>query len=406
MLLRTSLALGAAALLVTAAPAAAAPPANDGFAAPTVLPALPASSAGTVAEATREAGEPAHAERRSPSVWYAITPAETTALRARTCDNEFDTVLAVYTGDAVGALRPVARNDDACDRGSEVTWNATAGTTYRIAVASFPDEAPEAGSAGFTLRVDRLTPPANDAFADARVLRGPDRVRGSNVLATRELGEPRHARQDGSRSVWFRYRAVRSQTLTVDTFGSSFDTTVGIYRGDLGSLRQVAANDDAPGPENLASRARFRVRRGLTYFIALDGVEGASGDWELGLSDGGAKGTGLSLAVEPGQTLARLRSSGLRTSVRCVLPCRVRVEARIGATTARSLGLGRGATTIARSEGSLGGDDPELPAVLRLSRAARRALAGRESLTLSVRARLLRTDARDRTVIERVTLRG
>ncbi|MGI8945450.1 MAG: hypothetical protein ACR2GL_04325, partial [Thermoleophilaceae bacterium] len=374
--------------------AAAAPPANDPFAAPTVLGALPASVPGTIADATRETGEPRHAERTSPSVWYAITPTEATALRARTCDNDFDTVLAVYTGGAVGALREVVSNDDACGRGSEVTWSAAAGTTYRIAVASYTDQ-PGDDLAGFTLRVDRPTPPANDAFADALVLRGPDRVRGSNVLATRELGEPRHARQDGGGSVWFRYRATRSQTLTADTFGSNFDTALAIYRGDLGSLRQVAANDDAPGPDVLASEARFRVRRGRTYFIALDGVDAATGDWELGLSDGGVQGVGLSLAVAPDQTLTRLRTSGLRTSVRCIRPCRVRLEARIGATTARSLGLGRRTTTIARTQGSLGGDDPELPAVLRLSRAAGGGAARRENPPPPTRARPPCTDTRN-----------
>ena len=81
-----------------------------------------------------------------------------------------------------------------------------------------------------------------------------------------------------------------------------------------------------------------------------------------------------------------------------------RVTASIGQTTARALGLGRGITTIARTEGTLGGDDPERPAVLRLSRAARQALAGRNSLSLTVRARLLRTGAKDRTVSQRITL--
>ena len=61
------------------------------------------TTAGTLNEATRQTGEPRYVARSSPSVWYAFTPTESGVLRATTCDSEVDTVLAVYTGTAVGA---------------------------------------------------------------------------------------------------------------------------------------------------------------------------------------------------------------------------------------------------------------------------------------------------------------
>jgi hypothetical protein len=51
-----------------------------------------------------------------------------------TCGSGFDTVLAVYTGGAVGALTPVGSNDDTCAVESSVTFTATGGQVYRIAV--------------------------------------------------------------------------------------------------------------------------------------------------------------------------------------------------------------------------------------------------------------------------------
>ena len=390
-------------LLAIAAPAAmAAPPPNDNLAQATPITALPAEVAGTVAESTRETGEPGHAGRqRNGGVWYAFTPTQTTSVIARTCEAQFDTVLAVYTGAGVGALSRVTDNDDSCATGSIATWTAMAGTTYFISVSPF-QTLPSADEARFTLRLAVLTAPANDAFADALRLSGPRRVRGSNVVATSELGEPEHF-GGGGHSVWFRYRARRTQTLTFDTLGSTFDTVLAIYRGDLGRLRRITRDDD--GGPGLTSRIRLRVRRGSTYFIALDGTDEETGDWEFGLSDGGVRGSGLRVFVEPGQTLDGVVANGLRTRVSCVARCRLDFHVKVGAATARRLGLGRRPVIVARLMGTVGGDErPELPAVLRLSRAARSALRDEDRVTLTLVARLRGTDSRDRSLVQKLTL--
>ena len=56
-----------------------------------------------------------------------------------TCQANIDSVLAVYTGSELSTLSRVADNRYACPSGirSKVTFEATAGTTYRIAVADF-----------------------------------------------------------------------------------------------------------------------------------------------------------------------------------------------------------------------------------------------------------------------------
>ena len=55
-----------------------------------------------------------------------------------TLGSDFDTLLAVYTGNKVTALTPVAADDDSGGYfTSLVTFNVTAGTVYQIAVAGF-----------------------------------------------------------------------------------------------------------------------------------------------------------------------------------------------------------------------------------------------------------------------------
>jgi hypothetical protein len=61
-----------------------------------------------------------------------------------TCDSEFDTLLAVYTGSSVSALTPAAASDDSCGPSGEqsrIEFNVAGGTTLRIAVDGFDGDA-------------------------------------------------------------------------------------------------------------------------------------------------------------------------------------------------------------------------------------------------------------------------
>ncbi len=138
------------AALTLVAAAAAAPPANDAFAGAT-LSGASGTAAGTTADATAEVDEPAGLG--GVSVWYRWeAPSAGTYGFCTTPGASFrepDTVLGVWTGSEVGALTPVAFNDDGGwdSLGSFVSLEATAGTAYAIGVGGFD------GSSGpFTLR--------------------------------------------------------------------------------------------------------------------------------------------------------------------------------------------------------------------------------------------------------------
>ena len=134
------------------APAAFAQPPNDNFANAQVVTGFPATATGTNVDATGEPGEPEHGGLADGmSVWFRWTAPQTGTAIVDTCDSDFDTILAVYTGSSVSSLTRVAGNDDGCgDLQSRVRIEVTAGATYEIAV----DGASDTGS----IRL-RIAPP-------------------------------------------------------------------------------------------------------------------------------------------------------------------------------------------------------------------------------------------------------
>ena len=112
-------------------------PLNDAFAQATVLNGTSGTAAGWNLNATLEAGEPAHAGTSGgKSVWWQWTPAASGTASFDTHGSGFDTALAVYTGSGVAVLAEAASNDNDGSAGSAsgLSFAATAGTTYRIAV--------------------------------------------------------------------------------------------------------------------------------------------------------------------------------------------------------------------------------------------------------------------------------
>src|SRR5207245_9467525 len=119
------------------------PPANDNFANAQTISGCSGSVAGSSFGATSEAGEPSHdpsdSSSLSPShtVWYQWQAPSSGSTTITTNGSDFDTILAVYTGNTVNSLSRIVFNDDVQNgviTTSTVTFPATAGTTYRIVV--------------------------------------------------------------------------------------------------------------------------------------------------------------------------------------------------------------------------------------------------------------------------------
>ncbi|MCX6973028.1 MAG: putative Ig domain-containing protein [Verrucomicrobia bacterium] len=250
-------------------------PSNDDFANRVPLAGVNATATGSNVNASAESGEPNHLGQRSHSVWWTWTAPRTASVVVSLTGSSFDTVLGVYSGSSVGSLSLVAENDDASSTStSQVTFNATVGTDYQIAVDGY---GADQGQIKLSIIQTAGGAVANDAFANAETLAGASAsATGSNYDATAQVGEAAHAGQVATKSIWWKWTAPGNGSCTVDTIGSTFDTVLAVYTGASVSSLAPIASDDQSGGSN-TSKVSFITTTGTTYFFAVDGRSGAGG---------------------------------------------------------------------------------------------------------------------------------
>lgn len=110
---------------------------NDGFATARELEGVRGVLLGTNVGAGKEPGEPNHAgDPGGASVWFRWTAPANGEVTFTTSLSALDSVLAIYRGDRLGALTPVAHSggDPAAPEWATVTFGAMAATPYSIAV--------------------------------------------------------------------------------------------------------------------------------------------------------------------------------------------------------------------------------------------------------------------------------
>jgi Concanavalin A-like lectin/glucanases superfamily/Calx-beta domain/CARDB len=128
----------------------------------------------------------------------------------------------------------------------------------------------------------------NDNFARARGISGiSGQIIDSNVGATKETNELNHAGVPGGASVWYRWQSPFTGPAVFSTFGSDFDTLLAVYTGaSINGLTLVTANDDSANTDNLGrpltSNLTLNAVIGTTYYIAVDGSKGRTGNIVLG----------------------------------------------------------------------------------------------------------------------------
>ena len=107
---------------------------------------------------------------------------------------------------------------------------------------------------------------------------------GSNIGATREVGEPLHFNKTGSNSVWIQWIAPADGIATLHTRGSSIDTLLGVYTGKAVSALTAVVSDDDRAHFG-ASHVSFNAVARTAYQIAIDGFAGETGrvvlSWSL-----------------------------------------------------------------------------------------------------------------------------
>jgi hypothetical protein len=273
---------------------------NDSFAAAYTLGKLPAKLTESTAAAITESGEPltCGGVPFSKTVWYKVTPAAGT-LTVDTYGSDFDTVLAVYTGNAVNALTLVACNDESPPtHQSVVTFNTTGSTTYYVQVGGY------AGASGNAIVHFARGAPSNNSFASAIPLSlgaqvpaftdsaGSEPVEPTIVSCTDDPAFPPCPQAEAGigQTVWYSYTAGAATTLvTIDTVGSNFDTVLAVYTGTaIPNLLLLTYDDDlAPGTQQ--SRVTILAQAFNTYYVQVGGFAdpNPSGGGTLGPTDAG-----------------------------------------------------------------------------------------------------------------------
>lgn len=259
------------------------PPANDNFVSSTVIgPGLPINVQGTTVDSGWQVGEPAAlgGSTSSRSVWFTWVAPATEQVRADFCtytlvSGAANRTIGVYTGNNPAGLVQVIPPTNNC----EVTFNAVAGTTYRIAFSGSIS-----GELNFALNLKSAPPPSNDNFANAITV-GPGLpilAQGNNEFATVEAGEPDHSGPgfDAARSLWYQWTAGQSQRVKLKACNRDDRTRIGVYTGaSVNALTNVA---EYPGFAPHCS-VLLNAVAGTTYRIAAAGgpQDGAYGPFEL-----------------------------------------------------------------------------------------------------------------------------
>ena len=246
-------------------------PANDNFASRIALLGPNVSLTSSNVGATKETGETNHAAAFSgytasgKSVWYSWTPTAAGYVKF-TLTGSFNKVIAIYTGSSVASLSPAASGFNNSPYDATSYFVAAAATEYLVAVDGYGG-----GSGVFTLSLAETPPPANDNFADRIALTGTNvTLRGTNISASKETGEPNHAGGAGGQSVWWTWTAPTSGWATFKS-SANFGMLLGVYTGDsLAGLIGVASGQGNSW-QNPAV-AGFNATAGISYQIAVDGA--------------------------------------------------------------------------------------------------------------------------------------
>ena len=303
-------------------------PANDDFANAQGLTGASATATGSNVGATKQSGEPNHAGNAGgKSVWYRWTPQVSGAPTIDTAGSDFDTLLAVYTGNAVNGLTEVASNDDENNPAgvitSKLSFTANAGTTYWIAVDGYNHAGGGAYSGNIKLKVnnsDTVAPTGtikiNGGAAYTKSpsvnlsLSATDPSPGSGIALMRLMND------GGSWTAWQPYATSKSWTLR----NANGPRTVYVqYKDKVGNVS--TATLDRITLDNAAPKGTVKINGGaattksLKVKLALRATDPApaSGLSQVRISNDGRGWSGWSAYTTSKAWKLKVGASGTRT---------------------------------------------------------------------------------------------
>lgn len=219
------------------------------------------------------------------AVWYAITVFQESSAREVTFDtfgSGYDTVLSAWTY-ANGTMTEVDCNDDATGLQSELTLSLSPNIgVYLIAVSGFNQS--EGDVILNVTGADDVNPPDDWTFTKTGA---PGMLAGrshpsTNIGADQESQPPPSCNEGGgTNDVWRSFIPASSGFVTIDTFGSDFDTVLAVYQ-PFGT--EIGCNDDSGSLQSEVSN--LEVTAGALYYARVAGFRDTnSGLISLNVSD-------------------------------------------------------------------------------------------------------------------------
>ncbi|MHC5002601.1 MAG: M12 family metallo-peptidase [Planctomycetota bacterium] len=215
-------------------------------------------------------------------VWYRYDSVCNGPVTVDVCNATFDTRLAVYESICPFVVNSaIACDDNGCGDASQLTFEATAGTSYLLRVGG------RGGQTGIgTLTIQGpgcVPPPSNDTCGNALTVEaGQTAVStiGATSAGPAETGCGVEAAIEND--VWFRYLADCDGTLSVEVCDGDFNVRAAVYEGTcpIEPDNALACGDDPCG----ASAIAVPVTAGTIYRIRVGASVDAAGDATLSLA--------------------------------------------------------------------------------------------------------------------------
>jgi hypothetical protein len=262
--------------------------------------AVPSLTAGSTLTATTDSEFPyCDTSITAPGVWYTVvgTGNEITADTCYTGTADYDSKISVYCPDCADPFC-AGGNDDAPDcfaGGSTITWCSETGETYYILVHGFSSrtgnfELSVSDGGTCTNPVACAPPPVpeNDECEDAITVDVPSLTPGSTLTATTDSEFPDCGPLITTPGVWYRTYGTGNE-ITADTCytgTANYDSKISVYCPDCADPVCIGGNDDAPACFAGGSTFTWCSQAGASYYILVHGYGGATGNFELSLSDG------------------------------------------------------------------------------------------------------------------------
>lgn len=281
-------------------------PINDNWPGSEIPATFPIGRSGTNIEATFQINEPALlGESDIATSWFFWTGSNSNTIYAHTCDSDFDTMLAVYTGYSIDGSTLVGENDDGCPSGSgsAVQFTPVVGQFYLFQIGGFegaegnytlsldfdlPEEGPTDTPTETPTETPSQTPSetptetpvsGNDSFTNAMGISLNNIIdTENNGSATLEPGESDviQGKFYIDRSLWYEFTPSITGPIEVSTCGSSSNnqSMLAVFTGSsIGSLIRIGDNNWGC-QWNDHARVNFTAQAGVTYKIQLGNPDG------------------------------------------------------------------------------------------------------------------------------------